>query len=369
MMTSSPRKSHSTRRHGMSAKLRLVLRKIAPQLTIDDLSSDVITRLSKYAHDLTRLEKKQIELREEFVNILKENKSNDPENETKEWIARHVIMNALTKDDAKINKLLCFSGLPVQFLFASNYLKETYENEENKNPLFFYEIIDDGASYPGDELLYYLIELLEEKDVNDLMICLSNLLDTKKYYYVALTAKILKRCNYPNQTWWKHLDEKISELSRMPNLERNEKMIDPTSLPILMKILDFLFGEGSKILEERRERRKIQGDSMEIAMPEDKKTKGSNAITTKDIALGEKIDKAAWLSVERSIQNKFSLLEIYAKNYYLAKEKYAKWTSTLVPSIVLHELEEAENQLISTIREIQEILGNAYGKKFELPYL
>ncbi len=33
-------------------------------------------------------------------------------------------------------------------------------------------------------------------------------------------------------------------------------MIDPTQLPILLKAIDFVFDEGRKILEERRERRK-----------------------------------------------------------------------------------------------------------------
>jgi hypothetical protein len=35
-------------------------------------------------------------------------------------------------------------------------------------------------------------------------------------------------------------------------------MIDPTQLPILLKAIDFVFEEGRKILEERRERRKAQ---------------------------------------------------------------------------------------------------------------
>ena len=34
-------------------------------------------------------------------------------------------------------------------------------------------------------------------------------------------------------------------------------MIDPTQLPILLKAIDFVFEEGRKILEERRERRKM----------------------------------------------------------------------------------------------------------------
>ncbi len=34
-------------------------------------------------------------------------------------------------------------------------------------------------------------------------------------------------------------------------------MIDPVQLPILLKAIDFVFDEGRKILEERRERRKM----------------------------------------------------------------------------------------------------------------
>ena len=38
-------------------------------------------------------------------------------------------------------------------------------------------------------------------------------------------------------------------------------MIDPTQLPILLKAIDFVFEEGRKILEERRERRKSDDTS------------------------------------------------------------------------------------------------------------
>lgn len=368
MMTVSQKGLHAIRYNKKRTKLSLVLRKIAPQVEIDDLDPNAISRLSKFAYDLTRLEKKQISPEDRFFKILEENNVANPEGEAKVWANRRVIMNALTDEDIENSKFICFFGLPVQFLFASNYLKETYE--KNKEPQFFYQVIDEGTYYPGDELLYYLIKLLDEKDVNDLMSCFLNLLDDNaKNYHVALAARIWKRYSHSNEVWWIHLDEKIKNLSVMPNKERKEKMIDPTSLPVLMKILDFLFGEGSKILEERRERRKIQDSaSIDIEIP-DKTQENNNVITTKDVALSEKIDRAMWLSVERNVQNKFTLLEAYSKNYYLAKEKYAKWTSALVPPIVLHELEESEDCLINTINELQEILAKVYGKKFELPYL
>ncbi len=43
-------------------------------------------------------------------------------------------------------------------------------------------------------------------------------------------------------------------------------MIDPITAPILLKTLDWLFGEGSKILQERRERREAKReDGKEIS--------------------------------------------------------------------------------------------------------
>ena len=44
-------------------------------------------------------------------------------------------------------------------------------------------------------------------------------------------------------------------------------MIDPTQLPILLKAIDFIFEEGRKILEERRERRKLSVPAAESENP------------------------------------------------------------------------------------------------------
>src|SRR5690242_9387425 len=41
-------------------------------------------------------------------------------------------------------------------------------------------------------------------------------------------------------------------------------MIDPVQLPILMKAVDFVFDEGRKILEERRERRKQNNNAPHV---------------------------------------------------------------------------------------------------------
>src|SRR5512141_1853309 len=130
-------------------------------------------------------------------------------------------------------------------------------------------------------------------------------------------------------------------------------MIDPTQLPILLKAIDFLFDEGHKILEERRERRK-----KEEARP------GVQAVTSEEVALQKpeaaaeskqdllesKVDEILWQNHEQEIQHLVRLLETYSSNYYLAREQYAKWGDALVPPIIVNNLREAENSMVETIR-------------------
>ena len=146
-------------------------------------------------------------------------------------------------------------------------------------------------------------------------------------------------------------------------------MIDPIQVPILLKAIDFVFEEGRKILEERRERRKmndaasqteVQDLPKEIArLPElpieQIKEVKRNLITSK-------IDDLSWLNHEEEVQHLVRLLEIYSRNYHLAKEQYAKWGSALVPPIILHNMTEAENSVIETIGRLQTVLSKVYQK-------
>lgn len=145
-------------------------------------------------------------------------------------------------------------------------------------------------------------------------------------------------------------------------------MLDPTTLPVLLKTLDFLFGEGSKILQERREHRQT---SQERDSPKDDKgaspPKGGEdmdkAIQSKESALKQKIAESAWRSSEAKVNHLLSQLETHTRNYYLAKEQYAKYGSALVPPIIVHNLAEAEDGMIIAMQDLRNILSNIYGKK------
>ena len=143
-------------------------------------------------------------------------------------------------------------------------------------------------------------------------------------------------------------------------------MIDPTQLPLLIKAIDFVFEEGHKILEERRERRKITDgphtseDSeqvKELVVPEPEE---ENEI--KQDLLNSKIDELLWQNNQMEIQHLVKLLETYSHNYYLAKEQYSKWGDALVPPIIVHNMQDAENSMIETIKQLEIVLSKVYKK-------
>ena len=147
-------------------------------------------------------------------------------------------------------------------------------------------------------------------------------------------------------------------------------MIDPTQLPILLKAIDFVFEEGRKILEERRERRKtqenpqkaeIQAPVQEIPAPEVQQ-KGE----IKQDLLASKIDEILWKNHEMDVQHLVRLLETYSRNYQLAKEQYAKWGSALVPPIIVSNMNEAENSMLETIKQLESVLSKVYKKEIHL---
>jgi hypothetical protein len=149
-------------------------------------------------------------------------------------------------------------------------------------------------------------------------------------------------------------------------------MIDPIQLPILLKAIDFVFEEGHKILEERRERRKTSEKQeipsttpiqepvqAEIQKPAEAVTLVEKEPTRQEL-LAAQVDEIRWQNHEMEVQHLVRLLETYSRNYQLAKEQYAKWGSALVPAIIVNNLNEAENSVFETLKQLEAVLSKVY---------
>ena len=147
-------------------------------------------------------------------------------------------------------------------------------------------------------------------------------------------------------------------------------MIDPIQVPILLKAIDFVFEEGKKILQERRERRKLNESPPQSGVQEPQKeitpVQSEQMAEVKQSLLTSKIEDQSWLNHEEEVQHLVRLLDTYSRNYHLAKEQYAKWGSALVPPIIMHNLTDAENSMIETIERLQTVLSKVYKKDITL---
>lgn len=146
-------------------------------------------------------------------------------------------------------------------------------------------------------------------------------------------------------------------------------MIDVAQLPILLKAVDFVFDEGRKILEERRERRKADAASQDVKGQEQEPAKEAAPAEVQEQAkvkqelVSSKIDEIVWKDHETEVKHLVKLLETYSHNYHLAREQYAKWGSALVPPIILHNMTEAENSMLETIKKLESVLSKVYKKE------
>jgi hypothetical protein len=144
-------------------------------------------------------------------------------------------------------------------------------------------------------------------------------------------------------------------------------MIDVAHLPILLKAIDFIFDEGRKILEERRERRKAEATPQDVKNPEladeAAPAEEQKQAEVKQELVSSKIDEIVWKDHETEVRHLVKLLETYSHNYHLASEQYAKWGSALVPPIILHNMTEAENSMLETIKKLESVLSKVYKKE------
>ena len=146
-------------------------------------------------------------------------------------------------------------------------------------------------------------------------------------------------------------------------------MIKAVAIPILVKAVEFLFGEGCKILRERRERRKDQQKTHDggLKTPIDLASRKDEIIESKEAALDQAVIESRWFDSETNVKHLLSLLRIQTKSYYLAKEQYAKWGSALVPPIIVYNLTEAEDEIAKTTKDLQRALSRIYGKEVFAP--
>jgi hypothetical protein len=105
---------------------------------------------------------------------------------------------------------------------------------------------------------------------------------------------------------------------------------------------------------------KIQNQRKSLCSLSQKKKRNQQDLLT------SKVDELLWQNHQLEIQHLVKLLETYSRNYHLAREQYAKWGDALVPPIIVHNMQDAENSMIETIKQLEIVLSKVYEKDINL---
>jgi hypothetical protein len=159
--------------------------------------------------------------------------------------------------------------------------------------------------------------------------------------------------------------------------------VEAAAVAILTKAIDFLFEQGAEILRFRRERNRA--DSAPPATPEPEPPampppladagtapspeEAGGAVATREELMRREIDHAMLERNEAEIRHLLTLQEIHTRNYRLAREQYAQWTGTLVPPIIVNNLENEEQALADVMNELRTKVGEVYRTRIEIPDL
>ncbi|MEP6894005.1 MAG: hypothetical protein ABI986_00220 [Chloroflexota bacterium] len=147
-------------------------------------------------------------------------------------------------------------------------------------------------------------------------------------------------------------------------------MLDPVQLPILMKAIDFVFDEGRKILEERREHRKNDDKAQDNNDHESANAAAppvvQDATESKQGLFSVKIEEKLWQANEKEIEHLVRLLEKHTGVYYTLKEQYAEFGSLMAPPHILSQMKEKENLIIETKKQLESALSRVYKKDINL---
>ena len=149
-------------------------------------------------------------------------------------------------------------------------------------------------------------------------------------------------------------------------------MLETIQIPLLLKAIDFVFDEGRKILEERRERRKTNESVPEIKEIDPEPAKEVVPLEPEKIneikqdLISSKIDELLWRNYQREIESLVTQLEKHTQNYYTLKEQEAEWGTALIPPVIASQIRTKENAIIETRQRLETALSKVYKKDISL---
>lgn len=154
--------------------------------------------------------------------------------------------------------------------------------------------------------------------------------------------------------------------SMIDNFQQGEpSMTDTVALSVLLKGIDFLFGEASKLMQERREARQKRGEEDVASVPNTTESVTSSEV--KATVQSKDIKQVYLNDVTKDIKHYINQIEAYRENKRIAEQAIQRYGSFIdAPSKVRHDLKDAEDGIKEYVQRLKNIIENTYGHKINI---
>jgi hypothetical protein len=165
------------------------------------------------------------------------------------------------------------------------------------------------------------------------------------------------------------LDKKMSRKSSRQIVQKSTtggKAMDTVAVPILMQTVEFLFGEASKILAERREKRKTPKDVVAEQSASTIPPGELEQPTNKQDLIAANIIPEILRDKQSEIEHLNNVLRRQTKNYYILEQQIAGFTEMEAPVHKIAQRDDVVENMKKTMRQLEAILGSVYGRKVKI---
>ena len=135
--------------------------------------------------------------------------------------------------------------------------------------------------------------------------------------------------------------------------------VEPISLVLIDKALDFLIDELHDIFSARRKRTKITSKQTKQSLQKEKENRMTSKVSKKEV-LSWSIDAIAYKRHEREIQSLLNQLETHCQNLNRAEEQAAKWGEALLPSIIANTIDDEEKKILDKSLRLKQLIEILY---------
>jgi hypothetical protein len=133
-------------------------------------------------------------------------------------------------------------------------------------------------------------------------------------------------------------------------------MLDPLSITLISKALDFLLDEAHNLINEKRKQKESSK-----AIPEDlTKTK-----EYKDALLKKGVKEQLFEDSKTQLEHLIRKAQIHQKSYHLLSEQSAQF-GLYVPPHIANSRDDEKRKLVGTLIQIKEIVENILGEEINI---